>query len=242
MFKYRASEERGTAEIGWLSAKHSFSFGEYYDPNHVQFRSLRVINEDRIQPKAGFPTHGHKDMEILTYVISGALEHKDSMGNGSIIRPGELQYMSAGSGVRHSEFNHSSEDVTHLLQIWILPNQTGLEPAYDQISFDQQEAQNKLRLVAQNADENAAAHPFRVISVRQDIKLYVAHLEANREIEYSVSRGRGLWIQIVKGALNVQSRQSNQALKSGDGLAVEDLDSVLLQASDQCEFLLFDLS
>lgn len=235
MITMRPSAQRGAAEHGWLSAKHSFSFGQYYDPAHMSYCSLRVINEDRVQPKAGFPTHGHKDMEILTYVISGALEHKDSMGNGSIIRPGELQYMSAGTGVQHSEFNHSQSEITHLLQIWIVPDKTGYSPAYNQIYPDLVESKPGLRLVAQSAASDAGDR--NVISVRQDMKLFTARMSEKEEVEYALAAERGLWIQLISGSLEVQG----QKMHAGDGAAIEKIPQLKIKALAMSEFLLFDL-
>lgn len=235
MMTIRKSEDRGGADFGWLKAKHTFSFGEYYDRAHMAFRTLRVINEDRVAAQQGFPTHGHRDMEIITYVISGALEHKDSMGNGSIIRPGDLQYMSAGTGVRHSEFNHSSKELVHLLQIWIIPDRANYEPAYDQKAFSIEQRTNQLKLVV-SGDTNLAKEQNAIL-VRQDLNLYASLLSANKSVEHQISEGRGAWIQLVRGELHV----NGQILQAGDGAQLEKESLLKITAQQDSEFLLFDL-
>ena len=235
MITIRKSEDRGGADFGWLKAKHTFSFGEYYDRAHMAFRTLRVINEDRVAPQQGFPTHGHRDMEIITYVISGALEHKDSMGNGSIIRPGDLQYMSAGTGVRHSEFNHSAKELVHLLQIWIIPDRANYEPAYDQKAFSIEQRTNQLKLVV-SGDLNLAKDQ-NAIFVRQDLNLYASLLGANKSVEHKIAEGRGAWIQLVRGELNI----NGQILQAGDGAQFEKESVLKIAAQQDAEFLLFDL-
>jgi redox-sensitive bicupin YhaK (pirin superfamily) len=232
MLTYRPSEARGSADFGWLKAKHTFSFSEYFDPKFMGFRSLRVINEDRIAAGEGFPTHAHKDMEIITYIISGALEHKDSMGNGSIITPGEFQYMSAGKGVTHSEYNHLQNDSTHLLQIWIMPNEKSAQPRYDQQNWSKAETKNKLFLAVSGEKDQGQ------IKVRQDAKIYVSHLDKDKSLGYTTAVHRGLWIQLVKGELNV----NGQTMKDGDGLAIEKVTDIELLAQNNSEFLLFDLA
>ena len=231
MLTLRPSAERGSAEHGWLHAKHTFSFSDYYDPKHMGYRTLRVINEDKIEPKAGFPTHGHKDMEIITYIISGALEHKDSMGNGSVIRHGEMQYMSAGKGVRHSEFNHEQDQLTHLLQIWIVPDKANYEPAYDQIKLSIDQKKNQLHLVV------SPVKAPEVIHVRQDVKVYACALEAGKTIERGLDNGRGLWLQLIRGEITVNGVN----MKDGDGLVVENEPAINLSCQREAEFLLFDL-
>lgn len=226
----RRSEERGHADHGWLRAKHTFSFSDYYDPEFMGFRSLRVINEDRVAAGKGFATHGHKDMEILTYVIKGSLEHKDSMGNGSVIRPGEVQYMSAGSGVRHSEFNPDDSQELHLLQIWILPNVVGAEPRYGQKDFSK-ERSNRLCLMASPDGAESS------IAIRQNAKLYGSVLQAGKSVEHRTSTDRGLWIQVVTGVLEV----AGQTLKAGDALKLEGQSRVEILSKLDSELLLFDL-
>lgn len=233
MINYYNADDRGAAEHGWLHAKHSFSFADFYDPERMGFHSLRVINEDRIEAGKGFPTHGHKDMEIITYVISGALEHKDSMGNGSIINPGDVQYMSAGSGVKHSEFNHSQSDLTHLLQIWIMPDKANYKPRYDQKSFAEEEKKNKLRLVV-TGDESKNGE---AIHVRQDVSLFVSRLDAGKTLEYKAKPNRGLWLQLVKGHLLV----NNQQMGAGDAIFTEGEETLKITSEKDAEFLLFDL-
>src|SRR6185369_15861348 len=178
MINIRKSTERGRADYGWLNTRHTFSFADYYDQKHMGFRELRVINEDRVQPREGFPTHPHRDMEIITYVLEGALEHKDSMGNGSVIHPGEVQRMSAGTGITHSEFNHSESELVHFLQIWILPNQEGVKPDYEQKVFPDEEKLNNVRLIAsQDGREDS-------VTIHQDVNLYAAIIEQNKELGY----------------------------------------------------------
>jgi redox-sensitive bicupin YhaK (pirin superfamily) len=233
MIALRKSKDRGFADHGWLKTYHSFSFADYHDPKFMGFRSLRVINEDYIEGGNGFGTHAHHDMEILTYIVSGSLEHKDSMGNGSVITPGELQYMSAGSGVTHSEFNPSPTATTHLLQIWIIPEARGLTPRYDQKHFAPETFNKHLNLVASR--EGAAG----AIAVQQDIKLYAAKLKSGDALNYELAPGRHCWIQLISGSLSV----NKTALSPGDGAALSDEKSVsLLANANQTEFLLFDLN
>lgn len=231
MHTLRKSEQRGHVDHGWLQAKHTFSFSDYYDSKFMGFRSLRVINEDRVAAGKGFPTHGHKDMEILTYVIDGLLEHKDSMGNGSTIRPGEIQYMSAGSGVRHSEFNPDDSKDLHLLQIWIVPNVTGAKPRYDQKDFSNARTNRLCLMASPDGAENS-------IAVRQDAKLYGSILESGNSLSYSTSSERALWIQVVTGAVEI----ADQSLGAGDALSLEAQTSILIRSKEDSEFLLFDLA
>jgi redox-sensitive bicupin YhaK (pirin superfamily) len=231
MITLKRSEERGFADHGWLVARHSFSFADYFDPSNMNFRSLRVINEDRVAPGHGFPMHGHRDMEILTYVYEGALEHKDSMGNGSTIRPGDVQYMSAGSGVLHSEFNPSKEDPTRLLQIWIQPSEKNAAPRYGQQNFA--ERRDRLRLVASHDGAEAS------IAIRQDVRVYASVLSEGRTLEHSIAAGRHAWTQLVRGELDVNGK----TLKAGDAAIVSDESRLELRSrSGDAEFLLFDLS
>ncbi|WP_420412052.1 pirin family protein [Roseibium sp.] len=229
---FRASDARGDADFGWLKSKHTFSFGSYFDPNHIGFGALRVINEDRVAPTAGFPTHPHENMEIISYVVSGGLEHKDSLGTGSIIRPGELQRMTAGTGVRHSEYNASSTDPVHFLQIWIVPEEDGLAPSYEQKAFPTEERQDALRLIGSRDGRNGS------VTINQDVDLYGSLLTADRSLAFDVRPSRKVWVQIVRGKLNVNGQQ----LTAGDGLGVLEQGALSLSAQEDSEFLLFDLA
>ncbi len=225
------SETRGSADHGWLKAKHTFSFANYYDPERVQFSDLRVINEDRVAPGQGFGTHPHKDMEIVTYVIDGAIEHKDSMGNGTVINAGEFQRMTAGTGVLHSEFNHSSEEELHLLQIWILPEAQNLEPGYEQTMFDRESKLNQLRLVGSRDGRDGS------ITIHQDVDLYASVLEQGHEVVLDDVGGRRIFVQVVKGDIVV----NDDALSAGDGAAIAQADMIRVSAGNEAEFLLFNL-
>ena len=231
MIRIRKAIERGRADFGWLKARHTFSFGHYYDPAHMGFASLRVINEDRIAPGTGFDTHGHEDMEIVTYVIDGALEHKDSLDNGSVIRRGDVQRMTAGTGVRHSEFNHSADDPLHLLQIWILPEVHGLPPGYEERNFTDGEKRNQLRLLASREGRDAS------ITIHQDVDLYASLLGEGSQLEHVFAPGRKGWLQVVDGRLEIDG----QTLAAGDGAAIEDTDTVRIKALSDSELLLFDM-
>jgi len=233
MITRKLSAERGYAHHGWLVSHHSFSFADYYDPRHMRFRTLRLINEDHVAPGQGFPTHPHKDMEILTYVVKGALEHRDSLGNGSVIRPGDVQYMSAGTGVTHSEFNPSSDEATHLLQIWIVPNEKDAEPRYGQRNFDERSKRDRLCLVA---SPDGVEDSLRI---RQDARLYASVLSEGRTLEHPIAPGRYAWLQLVHGELEA----NGQPLKEGDAVALEEESALKLRAlSGDAEFLLFDLA
>jgi quercetin 2,3-dioxygenase len=232
MITLRKSSERGHFDHGWLKTYHTFSFADYYDPQHVHFRSLRVINEDTVQPGGGFPTHPHRDMEIITYVLAGALEHRDSMGNGSIIRPGEIQKMSAGTGIFHSEFNPSDSEPVHLLQIWILPDQKGLTPAYEQIQFDRAAVHGTLHLIGAPGGGNGK------VSIHQDVRLLAGFPKSNQTLEYALDKNRHAWLQLVRGELSL----NGQALRAGDGAAISEETKLSFAASTDSEFLLFDLS
>lgn len=232
MLTLRKAEDRGHANYGWLDTNHTFSFANYYDPNHMGFRSLRVINEDQITGNSGFPTHAHRDMEIITYVLEGELEHKDSIGNGSIIKPGEVQRMSAGTGIRHSEYNHSVTNPAHLLQIWILPNQQNLEPSYEQKAFPILEKQNTFRLVASPDGREGS------VTVHQDVELYVTLLDKDKSLSYNLQANRHLWLQVARGNIIV----NNQPLKAGDGIAASQIESLDITATEGAEVLLFDLA
>jgi hypothetical protein len=232
MITIRKSEDRGHFDLGWLDTYHTFSFDRYHDPAHMHFRSLRVINEDRVQPSNGFPTHSHRDMEIITYILSGALEHRDSMGNGSVIRPGDVQRMSAGTGVSHSEFNPSETETVHLLQIWILPAQHNLPPSYEEKHFSEEERHGRLRLIAANDGSEAA------VMIQQDARIYAGILEAGQTVVQSLDENRYAWLQVARGTIRL-----NQAeLKQGDGAAVRRESALKIAAHDQAEILLFDLA
>jgi quercetin 2,3-dioxygenase len=229
----RRSEDRGHARLGWLDGRHSFSFADYYDPRHMGFRSLRVINEDRIAPGGGFPTHPHRDMEIVTYMIDGALEHRDTMDNHEVIRAGETQRMSAGTGVRHSEFNADPTRPAHLLQIWILPEQRGGAPGYEQKAFSTEDKRGRLLPVATRDGSDGA------LTIAQDAAIYATVLAAGESVSHGLATGRGAWVQVVHGDLTV----NGVALSAGDGAAVEDETLVALTGSgEEAEALLFDLA
>jgi hypothetical protein len=232
MITLRRSNERGAANYGWLDTKYSFSFNNYYDPRFMGFSDLRVINEDIVQPAQGFGTHGHRDMEILTYIVEGALEHRDSMGNGEVIRPHEWQRMSAGTGVRHSEFNASESDKVHLLQIWILPEREGIEPSYEQKLFPPEEKLGKLRLVASRDGRDGS------LTIHQNASVYNAVLAANDKIEHSLESGRNAWIQVVRGAIELNGSK----MDAGDGAAVSKEELLQFEATEPSEILLFDLA
>lgn len=233
MIVLRKSSDRGYADHGWLKTYHSFSFADYRDPKFMGFRSLRVINEDIIAPANGFGTHAHHDMEILSYIISGALEHKDSMGNGSVIRPGELQYMSAGSGVTHSEFNPSEKEAAHLLQIWIFPDRKDLKPQYDQKQFAPERFDGRLNLMASQDGAESS------IAIRQNVKIFAAKPRKGEVLEYFLAPERHGWVQLISGKLDI----NKIALHPGDGAAISEEKSLsLVSLADQTEFLLFDLN
>jgi quercetin 2,3-dioxygenase len=232
MLTLRPTHERGHANHGWLNTYHTFSFANYYDPQHMGFRHLRVINEDWVQPGMGFGTHSHRDMEIITYVLEGALEHKDSLGNGSVIVPGEVQRMSAGTGIAHSEFNPSPTEPVHLLQIWILPNQKGVQPSYEQRTFSREDKQGRLRLIAAPDGREGA------VTIHQAVELYAGVLAAGDQVVHSLERDRHAWVQVAQGAVTL----NGHTLKAGDGAAVSDQSVVTLQADESAEVLLFDLA
>jgi len=231
MITIRGSEERGGANHGWLNTRHSFSFDQYYDPRYMGFRSLRVINEDWVQPGHGFPMHPHRDMEIITYLLEGALEHKDSMGNGSIIRPGDGQRMSAGTGIRHSEANPSQTDPAHLLQIWILPERPGIKPSYEQKEFPAEEKRGKLRLIASPGGKDGS------VTIHQDARLYVSLLQPGEEVEHELANGHYGWLQVAKGAIELNGKP----LRQGDGAAISEEPKLDIKGAQDAEILLFDL-
>jgi len=232
MFSVRRSQDRGYFDHGWLKTFHTFSFAGYHDPKFMGFRSLRVINEDRVAPGKGFPTHGHADMEILSYVLEGALAHQDSLGNGSVIRPGELQRMSAGTGVRHSEANASQSELVHFLQIWILPEKQGLKPSYEQRPFGLSEKPGQWVLMASRKGNDGS------LRVHQDVKLSGAALPAARSLGYELSPERYAWIQVARGEVSVDEIHLN----AGDGLAASEVTAIEIAAHQPSELLLFDLA
>lgn len=234
MLNIRLSQERGSADHGWLQSKHSFSFASYYDPKHMGFRCLRVINEDIVQPSQGFGTHGHQDMEIISYVIKGELEHKDSMGNGSIIRSGDVQYMCAGTGVRHSEYNASKENLVHFLQIWILPNAKNHTPNYQQQNFSTQK-QNQLKLVVDGEGKDDS------LKINQNIQLYASKLDQGHTATHQFLPDRYGWLQVIKGNLSISSASETISLQAGDGLAISEEEGLNIQANTDADFILFDL-
>jgi redox-sensitive bicupin YhaK (pirin superfamily) len=232
MINVRKSASRGRANLGWLDSHHTFSFSQYYDPNYMGFRALRVINEDRVSPGVGFDTHGHRDMEIITYVLEGALEHKDSIGTGSIIRPGEVQRMSAGTGILHSEFNHSSSHSVHLLQIWLLPQTKGLTPSYEQQQTNLKQTPGQLKLIASPLGGEGT------LKVHQDVNLYAAVLSKGDRIRHTFNTDRQGWLQVARGQVIL-----NQIpLQAGDGAAISHESEVVLTATQDTEILLFDLA
>ncbi len=231
MLDIRRSEDRGRANFGWLNSRHTFSFGHYYDPSFMGFGPLRVINEDHVQPGRGFDTHGHSDMEIISYVLDGALEHKDSMGNGSIMRPGEVQRMSAGTGVRHSEFNASDTDEVHFLQIWILPERDGLEPSYEQKAFSTDEKRGKLRLVGSRDGRDGS------VTIHQDVDLYATLLSEGDQVAHELADSRKAWVQVATGAAILNGK----ALEAGDGVAVAGPATIEVSGASDAEVLLFDM-
>ena len=232
MIEIRKSRERGYADHGWLRSFHTFSFADYHDPEHMGFGHLRVINEDRIQPGTGFGTHGHRDMEIISYVLEGALAHKDSMGNGSTIVPGDVQRMSAGKGVLHSEFNHARDGVTHFLQIWIEPNVSGISPGYEQKHFDAASKQGRLRLVASPDGREGS------VTIHQDAYLYAALLDGADRAVHKLQPGRRVYVHMARGKLTVNGRP----LEAGDALKAADTAEIALEKGEGAEVLLFDLA
>jgi len=231
MITIRKSRERGVSNLGWLDSRHTFSFADYYDPEQMGFRQLRVINEDHVQAGRGFPPHGHRDMEIVTYVVDGALEHKDSLGNGSIIRPGEIQRMSAGRGITHSEFNPSQTDPVHFFQIWILPAELGLAPSYEQQTIDFSGARGQLHLIASRRSAQGA------VKLHQDADMLLAFLATGQELLHSLGLGRSAFVQMVRGEIVLNGR----TLSAGDGAAIDGEPELQIEAEQDAEILVFDL-
>jgi redox-sensitive bicupin YhaK (pirin superfamily) len=232
MIQLRRAEERGHANHGWLDTRHTFSFATYHDANHMGFRTLRVINEDRVTAGQGFGTHPHRDMEIITYILQGQLEHKDSMGHGSIIKPGDVQRMSAGTGVMHSEFNPSATEPVHLLQIWIFPESKGIEPSYEQKTFSREDKLGRLRLIASQDGRDGS------VTIHQDAAVYAAVLEPGNEIAMPIQPDRHVWVQVARGEVQL----GEYTLKAGDGAAVSDEPEIALTGLKEGEILLFDLN
>jgi redox-sensitive bicupin YhaK (pirin superfamily) len=232
MITIRKSEDRGHLNYGWLDTYHTFSFDQYYDAAHTHFRTLRVINEDRVAPGKGFPTHSHRDMEIITYILSGSLEHRDSMGNGSVIRPGDVQRMTAGTGVAHSEFNPDESEPVHLLQIWIMPNARNLAPGYEQKFFGEAERQNKLRLITSPEGSDGS------VKINQDARVYVSIVEPDAQLTHSLKKNRYAWLQVARGSVSINDMELNQ----GDGAAIHRENKLAIRAKDRAELLLFDLA
>ncbi len=232
MLVIRKSEDRGAADFGWLDSKHTFSFGHYYDPQHMGVGPLRVINEDRVKPGAGFEPHGHSDMEIISYVLDGALEHKDSIGTGSVIRPGEVQRMSAGTGIRHSEFNHSKEDPVHFLQIWILPERERLAPSYEQKTFPETEKRGRLRLVGSRDGRDGS------VTIHQDVDLYAGLFGSGENAQLDLRPDRGAWVQVARGEVQV----NGERLKAGDGATITGADAIEIEGREDGEVLVFDMA
>lgn len=232
MITLRPAGSRGHFDFGWLDTHHTFSFGDYFDPEHTEFRALRVVNEDRVQAGKGFGTHGHRDMEILTWVLSGALEHRDSLGTLGVIRPGEAQVMSAGTGIRHSEFNASTTEPVHFLQIWILPEHQGLAPRYDQVAFPETELRNALRLIASPDGALGSVQLF------QDVKVYAARLDAGHQLQAAIAAGRFGFLQVAVGAITL----NGMGLSAGDGVRLEGGPALAIRATSPAELLFFDLA
>lgn len=232
MITLRPSQERGLADFGWLNSHHTFSFGQYYDPHHMGFASLRVINEDRVKPGRGFGTHGHRDMEIISYVLEGELEHRDNIGNGSVIRPGDVQRMSAGTGILHSEYNPSPDHPVHFLQIWLLPEREGIEPSYEQKTFTPEQKQGQLRLVGSRDGRDGS------VTIHQDVDLYAASLAAGDPLIHELADHRSIWIQVAKGSVQL----NDHTLNAGDGAAISQEPKLMIEATEDAEILVFDMA
>jgi redox-sensitive bicupin YhaK (pirin superfamily) len=232
MISVRRSNDRGATRLDWLDSRHTFSFGDYYDPKHMGFRSLRVINDDRVAPSGGFGTHGHRDMEILTYVLEGSLEHRDSLATGSVIRRGDIQRMSAGTGIRHSEFNPSATEPVHFLQIWLVPEEERLQPEYEQKHFSDEDKRSGMRLIVSRDGRDAS------LTIHQDADLYAAIVSPGERLSHRLHPGRFAWLQVAAGALTL----NGHALKAGDGAAVRDEPLLEISGGATAELLLFDLA
>ena len=234
MIEIRKAQDRGHSHIDWLDSYHTFSFGEYYDPDHIQFGYLRVINEDRIKPSMGFGTHPHRDMEIITVMLEGELAHKDNIGNGSVIKKGDIQKMTAGSGIMHSEFNNSDSTEAHLLQIWITPNKMGLEPGYEQISINDFNNSDEIKLIASGKADNGNG----VIKINQYTELFLGRLDKNRKVEFSSDKSNKIWIQLISGQLSINGKE----LSAGDGAAINKTAILNFESKEKSEFLIFEMN
>ena len=232
MIEIRKATERGHANHGWLDTWHTFSFASYQDPAHHSFRSLRVMNEDFVQPGEGFGTHPHRDMEIVTYVLEGALEHKDSMGNGEVLRPGEFQRMSAGTGITHSEFNPSDSEPVHLYQIWLFPEKKGIEPSYEQKAFPSEEMTNQLRVVAARQPRDGS------LLIHQDASIFLSKIDATKSVTHRLEHDRHAWLQVLRGSVSL----NGERLDVSDGAAVSEVEELTIQATEDAEIMLFDLA
>lgn len=228
----RLSEARGPSDLGWLKSRHTFSFGHYHDPKHMGFASMRVLNDDHVAPGAGFATHSHDNMEIISYVLEGALEHKDSMGNGSVIAPGDVQRMSAGTGVTHSEYNHSQEQEVHFLQIWFLPDTQNVAPGYEEKHFPAEEKRGKFRLVASKTGRDGS------VSLHQDMDMSVALLDAGESVNYTLKEGRAAWVHVAKGSVTLNS----EALRPGDGVGIDEATDLQFTNAEGAEIMIFDMA
>lgn len=234
MIEIRKAQDRGHSHIDWLDSYHTFSFGEYYDPDHIQFGYLRVINEDRIKPSMGFGTHPHRDMEIITVMLEGELAHKDSIGNGSVIKKGDIQKITAGSGIMHSEFNNSDSVEAHLLQIWITPNRMGLTPGYEQISIDDLDNTDEIKLIASGKVNKGNG----IIKINQDIELFLGRLDKNRKVEFSTEDSNKIWVQLISGQMSINGKE----LSAGDGAAITESDILNIESKEKSEFLIFEMN
>jgi len=233
MIEIRKAQDRGHSHIDWLDSYHTFSFGEYYDPDHIQFGYLRVINEDRIKPSMGFGTHPHRDMEIITVMLEGELAHKDSMGNGSVIKKGDIQKMTAGSGIMHSEFNNSDSVEAHLLQIWITPNSMGLTPGYEQISINDLKNSDEIKLIASGKAESRNG----IIQINQNVDLFVGNLGNDKKVEFVSENSNKIWIQLISGQMSINGKE----LSAGDGAAITESDILNIESKEKSEFLIFEM-
>ncbi len=234
MIEIRKAQDRGHSHIDWLDSYHTFSFGKYYDPDHIQFGYLRVINEDRIKPSMGFGTHPHRDMEIITVMLEGELAHKDSIGNGSVIKKGDIQKMTAGSGIMHSEFNNSDSVEAHLLQIWITPNRMGLTPGYEQISINDLDNTDEIKLIASGKVNKGNG----IIKINQDIELFLGRLDKNQKVEFSTEDSNKIWVQLISGQLSINGKE----LSAGDGAAINKTAILNIESKEKSEFLIFEMN
>ncbi|TDJ07440.1 MAG: pirin family protein [Deltaproteobacteria bacterium] len=234
MIEIRKAQDRGHSHIDWLDSYHTFSFGEYCDPDHIQFGYLRVINEDRIKPSMGFGTHPHRDMEIITVMLEGELAHKDSIGNGSVIKKGDIQKMTAGSGIMHSEFNNSDSVEAHLLQIWITPNRMGLTPGYEQISINDLDNTDEIKLIASGKVNKGNG----IIKINQDIELFLGRLDKNQKVEFSTEDSNKIWVQLISGQLSINGKE----LSAGDGAAINKTAILNIESKEKSEFLIFEMN